>query len=143
MARFQGIKIWDNTASFYTNVDTSHDVQKNIGEVKEQTTLGYSKPFATYFGNTNYYSGKCTGLFSNNTETDCIYDYNFDDVDYKYKVEAFLCNRKPKWLQLSDNLIIRVVIQSPIVYNCNKEIDSKETTITFSWFEVGNGEGGE
>ena len=146
---FWGIQIWDNTGiSYFTEVNVSQDLEHKIPvEVVE----GYNSecPFVTYNGIAFYYSGSCTGNFSDNTG-ECLSDYNFGDEridkngNHIYNVKyidgfvRWLNNKRVKYLKLSKHFIIPVKVSSSIKWATDTTIDDGyNCIISFDWVQAG------
>lgn len=142
-----GIKIWDSTGIYYyTEVNVSQDLTHNV---PTETTVGYNAkfPFVTHNGIAFYYSGSCSGNFSENTQ-ECEDDYNFDyriddDGNYIYDVKymngfvKWLNNKRMKYLQLSEQLVIPCNIQGEIKWSTETSIDDGyNCTISFDWVQA-------
>lgn len=145
-----GIKIWDDTGNyFYTEVDISQSVQHNRST---ESQIGYNQkyPFHTHNGKASYFSGSCSGNFSDNKSGDCYEDYNFGwrntetgEVIYNTKYQTafikWMHNDHIKQLQLSEDLVIPVGILGEIQWDTEKSIDDGHTCkITFNWEQLGD-----
>lgn len=144
---FWGIKIWDNTGIYYyTEVNVSQDLEHNV---PVESTVAYNSkyPFVTHNGIAFYYSGSCSGCFMENTG-ECIDDYNNDyrideNGNYIYNVRfidgfvKWLDNKKTKYIQLSEQLVIPANITSPIKWSTDTTIDDGHNcTISFDWAQA-------
>ena len=145
-----GVKIWDATGIYYyTEVNVSQSVQHNRPTGSQ---VGYNSlyPFHTHNGIASYWSGSCSGNFSDNKSGDCYEDYNFDyrqnlDGSYTYNTKylagfiKWLHNDLTKQLQLSESLVIPVGILGEIQWDTEHTIDDGEdVTISFDWEQVGD-----
>lgn len=142
-----GIKIWDDTGIYYY---TEVNIKQSLSHiVPTEQTNGYNVqyPFVTHNGIANYYQGSASGNFSDNTSGECYEDYNFDgridkngNVIYNVKyINGFikwLHNRKMKYLQFDEDLVIPVAILQDISWETEKSIaDGQDCTITFNWVQ--------
>lgn len=136
---FYGTRIFDDNESYYTEVDVKHDLSFNIGEGQVQETLLKKKPYYTTFGQANYWSGTCSGLFLDNTEDECEHHYSLDDTKTAHMFAAvkFLGNHKPKQLQLSDDFVITVMVKSPIKVSPEKGLQATTANLSFDWVQIG------
>ena len=134
---FYGTRIFDDNASYYTEVAIKHDLNFNTGDSKVQETLTEEKPYVTTLGKPNYWSGTCSGLFLDNTE-DCEHQYSMDDskTAHMFAAVKFLGNHKKKMLQLSDDFIIPIMVQSPIKVSPEKGLQATTANVSFNWVEV-------
>lgn len=144
-----GIKIWDDTGIYYfTEVDISQDLQHNR---PTESQIGYNSqfPFHTHNGIASYFSGSCSGNFSDNKSGDCYEDYNFDfrvdkNGNYIYNTKyqtgfiKWMHNDRIKHLQLSEDLVIPVGILGEIGLSAEKSIDDGYSCkVSFSWEQLG------
>lgn len=143
-----GIKIWDSTGIYYyTEVDISTGLQHNR---PTESQIGYNRkhPFHTHNGKAFYFSGNCSGNFSDNKSGECYEDYNFDwrvdsNGNYIYNTKyltgfvKWMHNDHIKYLQLSEDLVIPVGILGEINWDTEKSIDDGYTCkITFNWEQL-------
>ena len=134
---FYGTRIFDDNESYYTEVDVKHDLNFNTGDSKVQETLTERTPYVTTLGEPNYWSGTCSGLFLDNTE-ECEHHYSMDDrkTAHMFAAVKFLGNHKKKMLQLSDDFIIPITVQSPIKVSPDKGLRATTANVSFNWTEV-------
>lgn len=146
---FWGIQLWDSTGiTYYTEVNVSQDLTHNV---PVSVTEGYNAkyPFVVHNGIAFYYSGSCSGNFSDNTG-ECLSDYNFGDerIDEKgnhvYNVKymdgfvKWLDNKRIKYMMLSKHFIIPIKISSPIKWSTDTTIDDGyNCKISFDWVQAG------
>lgn len=143
-----GIKIWgDDGVYYYTEVDISAPLTHYVPtEVTDPYNVKY--PWVTHNGIASYYKGSVSGNFSDNQSTECYADYNFDEnnvngqvvynVKYKDAFVQWLHNRKTKYLQLSEQLVIPIKILDSIQVEPEKSIDDGYTCKeSFDWVQVG------
>lgn len=144
-----GIKIWgDDGHYFYTEVEIS---QSLTHYVPTEATDPYNSqyPWVTHNGIASYYKGSCTGNFSDNQSTDCYEEYNFDEniigekviynTIYMNTFIKWLHNRKTKYLQLSENMVIPIAVLDSIQWETEKSIDDGHTCkVSFDWVQVGD-----
>ena len=145
---YWGTKIWDDTGYyFYTEIDVGQDLQHTTpSSVQDPYNAKYQ--FVTYNGNGFYYSGSCSGNFSDNKSGECYEDYNFTyreepngNIIYNVKyVDIFvqwLNNKKIKQLQLSKELVIPIKITSPIRWDNDRTVDDGyNIKISFDWTQA-------
>lgn len=144
-----GIKIWgDDGVYYYTEVDISTSVTHYVPtEVKDPYNSQY--PWVIHNGIASYYKGSISGNFSDNQNTDCYGDYNFNYVEkdgvvyyntkYQNAFIKWLHNKKTKYLQLSEQLVIPVKIGDSIQWETDKSVDDGDTCkISLDWYQVGN-----
>lgn len=136
---FYGIRIFDENESYYTELEVGTSLDLNIGEGQVQETITKQKPYYTTFGKVNYWSGSCSGLFLDNTETDCEHEYSKDDrkTAHMFSAVKFLGNHKRKKLQLSDDFIITIMVQTPISVAPEKGLQATTAKVSFNWVQVG------
>ena len=146
---FWGIQLWDSTGiSYFTEVNVSQDLTHNV---PVDVTEGYNAkyPFVTHNGIAFYYSGSCSGNFSDNTG-ECLSDYNFGDdridkngnhiynVKYIDGFVKWLNNKRIKYMMLSKHFIIPIKISSPIKWSTDTTIDDGyNCKISFDWVQAG------
>ena len=143
-----GIKIWDSTGIYYyTEVDTSQDIQHNR-PTESQVGLYNKYPFHTHNGEGFYFSGSCSGNFSDNQSGECYEDYNFDycideNGNYIYNTVylvgfmKWLHNDHIKYLQLSENFVIPVGILGEVSTSTEHTIDDGYTCkVSFNWEQL-------
>lgn len=142
-----GIKIWDDTGIYYyTEVDISQDIQHN--RPTDSILTYYDKyPYHIHDGAAFYFSGSCSGNFSDNQSGECFEDYNFDEREVKGKVVyntlyqvgfiKWLHNDHMKYLQLSENFVIPVGILGEVKLNTEHSIDDGYScTVSFDWEQL-------
>lgn len=142
-----GIKIWgDDGIYYYTEVDISQSLTHYVPtEVKDPYNSQY--PWVIHNGIASYYKGSVSGNFSDNQNTDCYSDYNLDYVEkdgiiyyntkYQNAFVKWLHNKKTKYLQLSEHLVIPVKIGDSIQWSTDKSIDDGYTCkISLDWYQV-------
>lgn len=143
-----GIKIWDSTGIYYyTEVNISQSIQNNR-PTQSQVGLNSKYPFHTHNGIANYFSGSCSGNFSDNKSGECESDYNFDyridrNGNYIYNTKyiagfvKWLHNDRVKQLQLAETLVIPVGILGEVTWSVDKSIEDGETTqVSFNWEQL-------
>lgn len=143
-----GVKIWDETGNyFYTEINISQDLTHNR---PTESQIGYNSkyPFHTHNGKAFYFSGSCTGNFSDNKSGDCYGDYNFGwrdtrngEIIYNTKYQTafvkWMHNDKTKYLQLSEDLVIPVGILAEIQWQTDTTVDDGyNCKITFNWEQL-------
>lgn len=145
-----GIKIWDATGNyFYTEVDISTDVQHNRPTGSQ---VGYNQlyPYHTHNGIASYFSGSCSGNFSDNQSGECYEDYNFDyrvdshgnyiyNTKYIKSFVKWLHNDLTKQLQLSEDFIIPVGILGEVKWSTDHSVDDGYSCkVSFDWEQIGD-----
>lgn len=142
-----GIKIWgDDGLFFYTEIDISQSLTHYI---PTESTDPYNSrfPWVIHNGIAGYYKGSVSGNFSDNQSSECYTDYNFGEhtvggityhnVKYIDRFITWLHNRKTKWLQLSEQLVIPIAVLDTIQWENEKSIDDGyNCKITFDWVQV-------
>lgn len=143
-----GIKIWDDTGRYYyTEVDITQNIQHNR---PTESVVGYNSqyPFHIHNGIASYFSGSCSGNFSDNKSGDCPEDYNFDyredsqgNIIYNTKYLTgfikWLHNDHVKHLQLAETLVIPVGILGEIKWDVEHSIEDGYTTkVSFDWEQL-------
>lgn len=136
---FYGVKIWDDKESYYTEIDVKQDLSFNIGNPKPRETILKKKPYVTAFGQANYWSGSCSGLFLDNTKTECEHNYDISESSaaHIFAVTKFLGNHKKKKLQISDDFIITIMVVSSIKIASEKGFTATTANLSFDWVQVG------
>lgn len=143
-----GIKIWDDTGHYYyTEVDISQNIQHNR-PTSSQIGLYNKYPFHIHNGEGFYFSGSCSGNFSDNKSGECYEDYSFDyrtdengNVIYNTKYQAafikWMHNDRIKHLQLSEDLVIPVGILEQADWSPERSVDDGYSCkITFNWEQL-------
>ena len=145
--KLYGIKIWDSTGNyFYTEVDVNQSIQHNR-PTESQVVYNSKYPYHIHNGKANYFSGTCSGNFSEN-QGECDTDYNFDyridgqgnviyNTIYVATFVKWLHNDRIKHLQLAENFIIPVGILGEVQWDVEHSIEDGETTkVTFNWEQL-------
>ena len=145
--KLYGIKIWDSTGNyFYTEVDVNQSIQHNR-PTESQVVYNSKYPYHIHNGKANYFSGTCSGNFSEN-QGECDTDYNFDyridgqgnviyNTIYVATFVKWLHNDRIKHLQLAENFIIPVGILGEVQWGVEHSIEDGETTkVTFNWEQL-------
>lgn len=143
-----GIKIWDDTGIYYyTEIDVSTDVQHNR-PTSSQLSLYNKRPFHIHNGEGFYFSGSCSGNFSDNKSGECYEDYNFDyrvdengnyiyNTKYQLGFIHWMHNDHIKYLQLSEDLVIPVGILEQIDWSTEHSVDDGYACkISFNWEQL-------
>ena len=142
-----GIKIWDATGHYYyTEVDISTDLKHNR-PTDSQVAYGSKFPYHIHNGLPSYFSGSCSGNFSDNQSTECYEEYNFDEnhigedivynTIYMTGFMKWLHNDYTKYLQLSENLVIPVGILGEVSLSTTHSIDDGyDCKISFDWEQL-------
>ena len=135
-----GIKIWDASGYYMSEIDISQKGQHNRPTGSEKP-INSKCPKHTHNGLTSYWSGTCTANFSDNKSGECKSDYNFGDGNVKYVVDfiEWLHNDLVKYLQLSEDFIIPVGILETVTWDVeNKSTidDGFSITVSFDWEQL-------
>lgn len=145
-----GTKIWDNTGIYYyTEVNIKQGLTHTV---PTETIEGYNRkyPFVIYNGIPSYYHGTASGNFSDNTSGECYEDYNFDgrfdsngniiyNIMYLNGFIKWLHNKKIKYLQYDEDMVIPVAILQDISWETEKSVaDGENVTISFDWVQQGD-----
>lgn len=151
----KGTKIWDDTGCYFTELTINQSLQHNR-PVGSQILIYGTYPQHTHNTRARYFSGSCTGNFSDNQsdEVNCESEDDYDDtkptsespynfgngnVKYVYDFIQWLHNDKLKYLQLSPYLVIPVAILDTIQWNVEDEAtidDGDKIKITFNWEQI-------
>ena len=142
-----GIKIWDDIDYYFTEVDIAQDIQHNR-PTESILTYNSKYPYHIHDGKGFYFSGSCTGNFSDNKSGECYEDYNFDyrvdennnyiyNTKYQKEFVKWLHNDHIKYLQLSEDLVIPVGILGEITWSTERSVDDGYSCkVTFNWEQL-------
>lgn len=108
LSDFDGIWLIDRDSAIHAelNVDlsTNRNTKSNVIE-----TSGSKYPYIYHYGDLNYVSGTVKAFFLEYNES--MGDYDIDNaVDYRYIVESFLTNKKPKVIKHFDGRIFLAAV---------------------------------
>lgn len=140
-----GVKIWDDTGYYYTEIDLSQSfTYKTKTQVQESRNSQY--PYVIHIGKTKYWEGSVSGNFSNNKDGECENDYNFYDLKYKLGFVEFLKNGLTKTIQFNwdeedptQNFIMPIAIVDDIGVETEYTINEGHAVkVSFKWVQVGS-----
>ena len=142
-----GNKLWgDDGVYYYTEIDVSQSITHYV-PTESQDPYNSKHPWVIHNGIASYYKGSITGNFSDNQSTECYEEYNFDyyekdgvtyyNVKYQDAFIQWMHNRKTKYLQISEHLVIPIAVLDSIQWETEHTIDDGfNNKISFDWVQV-------
>lgn len=144
LTHLTGVKIWDSTGYYYTEIDISESLTHKY-KTNVVVTKNSEFPMVFHNGKAKYYEGTISANFSDNQSTECYENYDFYNLKYKLKFIDFLHNGKTKYLQLNwdsedetQNFIIPVAIVDDVGVELEYTINhGYAVKISFNWVQIG------
>lgn len=142
-----GNKIWgDDGIYYYTEIDAAQSIEHFV-PTESQDPYNSRYPWVIHNGKAKYYKGSVTGNFSDNQSTECHADYNFTyhekngvvyyNVKYQDAFIQWMHNRKTKYLQISEQLVIPIAVMDTIQWETEHTVDDGfNNKISFNWKQV-------
>lgn len=133
LSDFDGIWLIDRDSAFHANLNTEISTNRNTKSSVVETVNKY--PSIHDFGELNYMSGTIKALFIE--YNDITQDYDLENaVDYRYIVESFLTNNRPKVIKHFDGRIFLAAITG--ITSIDESQHYQVPIHSFSFTEIGS-----